>query len=175
MSETKQSLTDRVIGLISSVSGGQGITPHELPELIRATARALLEVDGMESGSHAPERAERREELPPVQGSVTREIEGAAERRVVKGKRKPGNPVTPIEKSVTPDYLVCLEDGMKMKMLKRHLMTHYSMTPEEYRAKWGLPADYPMIAPGYAYVRSLIAKKTGFGSMPDKKKGRKAV
>ncbi len=72
-------------------------------------------------------------------------------------------PATTIRKSVTPEYLVCLEDGKKLKMLKRHLRTNYSMTPEDYRAKWNLPPDYPMVAPNYARQRSEFAKKIGLG------------
>jgi len=72
-------------------------------------------------------------------------------------------PAVPIRKSVTPDFLVCLEDGKKLKMLKRHLRTTYSMTPEEYRAKWGLDADYPMVAPNYSAQRSSFAKRIGLG------------
>jgi predicted transcriptional regulator len=80
----------------------------------------------------------------------------------------PGNtkPVVPIKKSVTPDYIICLEDGKKLKMLKRHLRTAYGMTPDEYRAKWGLPIDYPMVAPNYAEQRSVFAKKIGLGRKP---------
>jgi len=72
-------------------------------------------------------------------------------------------PVVPVRKSVTPDYIICLEDGKKLKMLKRYLRSNYNMTPEEYRAKWGLPADYPMVAPNYAAQRSEFAKKIGLG------------
>jgi predicted transcriptional regulator len=72
-------------------------------------------------------------------------------------------PAVPIRKSVTPDYIVCLEDGKKLKMLKRHLRSTYGMTPKEYRAKWGLPADYPMVAPSYAARRSQFAKEIGLG------------
>lgn len=72
-------------------------------------------------------------------------------------------PAVPIRRSITPDFLVCLEDGKKLKMLKRHLRTTYNMTPEEYRAKWGLPPDYPMVAPNYAAQRSQFAKKIGLG------------
>ena len=72
-------------------------------------------------------------------------------------------PVVPIKRSVTPDYIVCLEDGKKLKMLKRYLRSNYNMTPEEYRAKWGLPADYPMVAPNYAAQRSEFAKRIGLG------------
>ncbi len=72
-------------------------------------------------------------------------------------------PAVPIKRSVTPDHIVCLEDGKKLKMLKRYLRSNYNMTPEEYRAKWGLPADYPMVAPNYAAQRSEFAKKIGLG------------
>jgi predicted transcriptional regulator len=75
-------------------------------------------------------------------------------------------PAVPIKKSVTDDYIVCLEDGKKLKMLKRHLMTAYDMTPEQYRAKWGLKADYPMVAPSYARKRQELAKKIGLGRKP---------
>lgn len=73
-------------------------------------------------------------------------------------------PAVSIRSSVKPDYIVCLEDGKKLKMLKRHLMTHYNMTPDEYRAKWSLPADYPMVAPNYAQQRRTLAKKIGLGT-----------
>ena len=72
-------------------------------------------------------------------------------------------PAVPVKKSVTPEYIICLEDGKKLKMLKRHLNTSYNMTPDEYRAKWGLPADYPMVAPNYAKARSEMAVKIGLG------------
>ncbi|HZV17851.1 MAG TPA: MucR family transcriptional regulator [Sphingobium sp.] len=73
-------------------------------------------------------------------------------------------PAVSIRSSVKPDFIVCLEDGKKLKMLKRHLMTHYQMTPDDYRAKWGLPADYPMVAPNYAEQRRNLAKKIGLGT-----------
>jgi predicted transcriptional regulator len=75
----------------------------------------------------------------------------------------PPEPAVPIKKSVKPDYIICLEDGMKLKMLKRHLRTSYNMSPDEYRQKWGLPSDYPMVAPNYAAKRSELAKKIGLG------------
>ncbi len=74
------------------------------------------------------------------------------------------DPAVPVKKSITKDYLVCLEDGSKHKMLKRHLMSAYGMTPDQYRAKWSLPADYPMVAPSYSKVRSALAKKVGLGT-----------
>ena len=76
---------------------------------------------------------------------------------------EPPKPAVSIRKSVTPDYIVCLEDGKKLKMLKRHIRTTYGLTPEEYRARWGLAADYPMVAPNYAAQRSALAKKIGLG------------
>ncbi len=86
-------------------------------------------------------------------------------------------PAVPIKKSITDDFIICLEDGKKLKMLKRHLMSHYNMTPEQYRERWALPADYPMTAPNYAQARSNLAKKIGLGSKPrnGKGKGRKAA
>ncbi len=72
-------------------------------------------------------------------------------------------PATTIKKSITPDFLICMEDGIKLKMLKRHLRTHYGLTPQQYREKWGLPSDYPMVAPNYAAKRSLLAKQIGLG------------
>jgi predicted transcriptional regulator len=81
----------------------------------------------------------------------------------IETKAEPLKPAVPIRKSITPDYLVCLEDGKKLKMLKRHLRSTYGMTPDDYRAKWGLPADYPMVAPNYAEQRSAFAKKIGLG------------
>lgn len=79
-------------------------------------------------------------------------------------EREETKPAVAIKKSVMPDYIICLEDGKKFKSLKRHLRTHYSLTPEEYREKWGLPHDYPMVAPNYARARSELAKKSGLGT-----------
>jgi predicted transcriptional regulator len=76
---------------------------------------------------------------------------------------EPAKPAVPVRKSITPEYLVCLEDGKKLKMLKRHLRSTYNLTPDEYRAKWGLAPDYPMVAPNYAAQRSEFAKKIGLG------------
>src|SRR4028119_788982 len=81
-------------------------------------------------------------------------------------------PAVSVRSSIKPDYIVCLEDGKKLKMLKRHLMTHYNMTPDDYRQKWGLAADYPMVAPNYAEQRRTLAKKIGLGT---KRRDRKRV
>jgi len=80
------------------------------------------------------------------------------------GQTQPSvEPAVPVKQSVTDDYLICLEDGKRFKSLKRHLRTHYNLSPEEYRRKWGLPIDYPMVAPNYAAARSKLAKKMGLG------------
>jgi predicted transcriptional regulator len=94
------------------------------------------------------------------------EIHMALHRTAIGGvepEQEPLKPAVPIKKSVTPDSIVCLEDGKKFKSLKRHLRTHYDLTPEEYREKWGLPADYPMVAPNYAKARSALAREMGLG------------
>lgn len=99
-------------------------------------------------------------DLPELVRTVYRTLE------TVSGESAPSpdlTPAVPIRRSVTPDYIVCLEDGRKFKMLKRHLKTSYDLTPEAYRARWGLPADYPMVAPNYARQRSSLAKKIGLG------------
>lgn len=83
---------------------------------------------------------------------------------VAPGNRDRPQPSVPIKKSVTPEYIICLEDGKKLKMLKRHLKTAYNMSPKEYRERWGLPSDYPMVAPSYAKQRSSLAKKIGLGT-----------
>lgn len=83
-------------------------------------------------------------------------------------EREELRPAIAVKKSVTPDYIVCLEDGKKFKSLKRHLRTHYNLSPEEYREKWGLPHDYPMVAPNYAAARSELAKQMGLGTRREK-------
>jgi predicted transcriptional regulator len=101
-------------------------------------------------------------QLPEVIGSVFRALKGL-DGRVKETPVEPLRPPVSIRRSVTPDYIVCLEDGKKLKMLKRHLRTSYNLTPQQYREKWGLPPDYPMVAPKYAIRRSELAKKIGLG------------
>ncbi len=79
-------------------------------------------------------------------------------------------PAVPIKKSISPDFVICLEDGKKLKMLKRHLKTAFNMTPDEYRERWGLPPEYPMVAPNYAKHRSALAKKIALGTKPRKRR-----
>lgn len=101
-------------------------------------------------------------DLPLLISNVYGALSGL-QKEVVPVLVKP-EPAVSIRSSIKPDFIVCLEDGKKLKMLKRHLMTHYQMTPDDYRAKWGLPADYPMVAPNYAEQRRTLAKKIGLGT-----------
>lgn len=115
-------------------------------------------------------------QIPEVIHTVYASL-SSLETGVPEAKSEAPKPAVPVKKSVTPDYIVCLEDGKKLKMLKRHLKTAYNMTPEEYRERWGLPADYPMVAPNYAQHRSTLAKKIGLGTKPRKRPaaGKRAV
>ena len=101
-------------------------------------------------------------DLPGMISKVHAALAGLGEPAAV--EEVPLQPAVSIRSSIKPDYIVCLEDGKKLKMLKRHLMTHYQMTPDQYRAKWNLPADYPMVAPNYAEQRRTLAKKIGLGT-----------
>ncbi|MBL8572588.1 MAG: MucR family transcriptional regulator [Hyphomicrobiaceae bacterium] len=102
-------------------------------------------------------------DLPNLIGDVYAALKNTASGVKPEPEPEPLKPAVPVKKSITPDYIVCLEDGKKFKSLKRHLRTQYDMTPEEYREKWGLAADYPMVAPNYAQARSDLAKKMGLG------------
>ncbi|MEG6510121.1 MucR family transcriptional regulator [Methyloligella sp. 2.7D] len=101
-------------------------------------------------------------DLPAVIGSVFDALNRASSASTQPALEEL-KPAVPIKKSITPDYIICLEDGKKFKSLKRHLRTHYDLSPEEYREKWGLPHDYPMVAPNYAAARSDLAKRMGLG------------
>ncbi|HWT09154.1 MAG TPA: MucR family transcriptional regulator [Roseomonas sp.] len=103
-------------------------------------------------------------ELPGLIQEVFRTLSGVGSHPAPEPERP--QPAVPVKKSITPGYLICLEDGKKLKMLKRHLKTSYNLTPEQYRERWGLPADYPMVAPDYAKHRSSLAKKIGLGTTP---------
>ena len=107
-------------------------------------------------------------ELPALIDSVFLALSAAG--HGAGGRAEAPKPAVSVKKSMTPDYLICLEDGKKFKSLKRHLRTRYDLSPEEYREKWGLPMDYPMVAPNYAAARSALAKKMGLGQ----KGGRRA-
>ena len=107
-------------------------------------------------------------ELPALIASVHRALNSTIG-GPVEPAAEPLKPAVNPKKSVFPDYIVCLEDGKKFKSLKRHLRTHYNLSPEDYREKWGLPADYPMVAPNYAAARSALAKKMGLGQQRRRK------
>src|ERR1700730_104684 len=106
-------------------------------------------------------------DLPAIIGEVHEALSKAAQ-RIGTGEREELRPAVALKRSVTPDYIVCLEDGKKFKSLKRHLRTHYNLSPEEYREKWGLPHDYPMVAPNYAAARPKLAKQMGLGTRREK-------
>lgn len=115
-------------------------------------------------------------ELPSLIGNVHKALAGLGSGEETK-IAEPLSPAVPIKKSIGQDFIICLEDGRKFKSLKRHLRTKYNLSPEEYRAKWGLPKDYPMVAPAYAEARSNLAKQMGLGQggrkPPVAKRGRK--
>jgi predicted transcriptional regulator len=106
-------------------------------------------------------------DLPTIIGDVHDALSKATQ-RIGQPIRDELKPAVAVKKSVTPDHIVCLEDGKKFKSLKRHLRTHYNLSPEEYREKWGLPHDYPMVAPNYAAARSQLAKQMGLGTRREK-------
>jgi predicted transcriptional regulator len=112
------------------------------------------------------------EDLPTLISNVYGALAGLGEE--APAAETPPEPAVSIRASVKPDHIVCLEDGKKLKMLKRHLATHYNLTPEQYRARWNLPADYPMVAPNYAEKRRELAKQIGLGRKPGAKRVRKA-
>lgn len=123
----------------------------EMPDLLRLTTDVVA---AYVQNNPVP-ASELSGVINMVHGSLQQLRDGVAS--------EPPRPAVSIRKSVQPDYLICLEDGKKLKMLKRHLRTAYGMTPEDYRAKWGLSPDYPMVAPNYAKQRSQFAKKIGLG------------
>ena len=136
-----RNLLPLVATIVSSHASGNSVTSQKLTEAIRSVYATL---NGLTNGTA----------VPPTGSS-----ESIA--------RSPGlEPVVPIEKSVFPDYIICLEDGKQLTMLKRHLRTSYNMTPEEYRERWGLPSTYPMTAPNYIKRRSEIARESGLGRRP---------
>ena len=135
-------------------------------DLLRMTA----DVVAAYVSNNALPTAQLGEVINTVYGSL-RQLDG----RSAEPKAEPQKPAVPVRKSITPDHLVCLEDGKKLKMLKRHLRSTYNLTPDEYRAKWSLPPDYPMVAPKYAEQRSEFAKKIGLGRGTGRSSGRAAA
>ena len=109
-------------------------------------------------------------ELPFVIHQIYQSFEALRSNHSPQARKEPLKPAVPIRKSVTPDFIISLESGKKFKSLKRHLRVSYGLSPDEYRARWGLPSDYPMVAPNYAASRSLLAKKFGLGLKPQEAK-----
>jgi predicted transcriptional regulator len=119
--------------------------------------------------SYVAKNAVSQAELPKLIGEVHRALLGTLSGAPSRESQGDHKPAVSIKKSLTDDYLICLEDGKKFKSLKRHLRSHYDMSPEQYREKWGLPAEYPMVAPNYAKARSSLAKRMGLGRRKTKR------
>jgi predicted transcriptional regulator len=129
------------------------------PDVLALTAQIV--------SAHVSNNSVTPDALPSLIQDVYRTLSGVGRETPVAEKPQPA---VPVKKSVFADHIVCLEDGKKLKMLKRHLKTAYDMTPDQYRERWGLPPEYPMVAPNYASHRSSLAKKIGLGTKP---RGRK--
>ncbi|MFT8244293.1 MucR family transcriptional regulator [Roseomonas sp. BN140053] len=125
----------------------------------------VLQLTAQIVSAHVSNNAVQHTDLPGLIAEVHRALLGLGRPAEPPAVARP-EPAVPVKKSIQPEYLVCLEDGKKLKMLKRHLKTAYNMTPEEYRERWGLPPDYPMVAPNYAEHRSSLAKRIGLGTRP---------
>jgi predicted transcriptional regulator len=135
----------------------ENTTNPELPnaEVLGLTAEIVA--------AHVSKSSVASDALPSLIHDVYRTLAGVGKEAAPQERPQPA---VAIRKSVFPDHIICLEDGKRLKMLKRHLKTAYDMTPEQYRERWGLPADYPMVAPNYAQHRSSLAKKIGLGTRP---------
>lgn len=125
-------------------------------------AELLIELTAEIVAAYVGNNAVASGELPALIASVHGALGGVTSAAPVEVVEKQ-KPAVPVRRSVHNDYIICLEDGQKFKSLKRHLMTHYNLTPEQYREKWDLPSDYPMVAPAYAEARSRLAKEMGLG------------
>jgi predicted transcriptional regulator len=127
-----------------------------------ANTKELLSLTTEIVAAHVSNNTVAANELPQLISQVYQSLAGVGKGPAPAAERP--EPAVPVKKSVHADYIVCLEDGKKLKMLKRHLKTAYNMTPEQYRERWGLPQDYPMVAPNYARQRSRLAKEIGLGT-----------
>lgn len=122
----------------------------------------LLELTTEIIAAHLSNNKVDQKDIPGLMKTIYKTCADLKEGQTAQALRQ--DPAVPIEESITPDYLICLEDGKRLKMLKRHLKTAYDMTPADYREKWGLAPDYPMVAPNYAKKRSRLAKDIGLGT-----------
>jgi predicted transcriptional regulator len=130
--------------------------------------REVLELTSEIVAAHVSNNSVAMADLPNLIEQVYKTLANVGQDSGGQGEKP--TPAVPIRKSITPDFIICLEDGKKLKMLKRHLKTAYNMTPDEYRERWGLASDYPMVAPNYAKQRSSLAKAIGLGTRPRDKK-----
>ncbi len=154
-------------GSAGSASSFNGGAAEKLVELSASVVGAYVSHNALSASDLPKLIAQVHQALTSLGGSAP--VEAAPELK----------PAVPVKKSITPDYLICLEDGKKFKSLKRHLRTEYDMSPDEYRARWGLPPDYPMVAPNYSEARSQLAKSIGLGRKPEaapaRSRGRKSA
>ena len=132
------------------------------------TKRNLIDLTAGIVSAYVGKNTVTQAELPKLIDDVHRALTGAANGAPPREDLGEIKPAVTVKKSLTSDYLICLEDGKKFKSLKRHLRSHYNLSPEQYREKWGLPADYPMVAPNYAQARSSLAKRMGLGQRAKK-------
>ncbi len=144
---------------------------HAMDQIDHDTNETLITLTSDIVAAHVSNNSVSVDDVPSLITNVYNALSGLGGTQPVEEERP--EPAVSVRASVKPDYLVCLEDGKKLKMLKRYLKTNYDMTPEEYRARWNLPADYPMVAPNYAEKRRELAKKIGLGRTPGQKRGRK--
>jgi predicted transcriptional regulator len=135
-----------------------------------ADGKSFLELTADIVSAYVSHNTTPASEIPGLINQVHAALQRVSSGRVETAALEPAKPAVSVKKSMTPDYLVCLEDGKRFKSLKRHLRTQYNMTPEQYRDKWNLPADYPMVAPNYAVARSQLAKKMGLGQQRRRRK-----
>jgi predicted transcriptional regulator len=141
----------------------------KMPESEKISAEELLRMTSEVTAAYVSNNPLAAAQLPEIIRTIHASLAGLQSGATA---AEPLTPAVPVKRSVHDDYIVCLEDGKKLKMLKRHLRTAYGLTPEEYRQKWGLPADYPMVAPNYAAQRSAFAKKIGLGRSGGRRKSR---
>ncbi|MBI0535877.1 MucR family transcriptional regulator [Roseomonas sp. KE2513] len=139
--------------------------PDSTPNARESTDSGVLGLTAQIVAAHVSNNPVPLTELSGLIENVHRTLAGLGRVQEAPAPTRP-EPAVAVKKSVTPEYLVCLEDGKKLKMLKRHLKTAYNMTPDQYRERWNLPPEYPMVAPAYAEHRSSLAKKIGLGTRP---------
>ena len=139
-------------------------------EKISGVDESLVAIAANIVAAHIGNNKTEAQQLPGIIKSVYDALNGLGQAAVI--KEEAPKPAVSVRSSVKPDYIICLEDGKKLKILKRHLMTSYGLTPDEYREKWNLPADYPMVAPNYAAFRKALAHQNGLGQKTARRNGK---